>query len=380
LCLGFFFGILIIFTPSVFSFAEESNISTITKNGLILTIKTDKTEFYQDEIINIFWIIENTGNEPHTYLKRDYCDDGFDFQINGSGMENYQRLYPGFVLLISDDDPLVEKINYSLYGHILDLIEQGETREYDLIFYNTDADLLEDALKENHGVTKFSKGSYLSFITASVPVQEIPEVASYNFVGQIDDGEQIACPELIKMEELLAGESLEGEFPWSQRIKTKQSDFVPVTNGDYSVTIQFEPLREPIEANLNFKILKGNFPEPSNEITVKIEDKFITTLDPDVGFDDDISTKISIPNWIRNDAGTWSTGTEGNDKFVNGLKFLIEEEIISVSENVFTDEKIPLKVPDWLKNNARWWANGLISDSEYVFAMQYLIERQIISL
>jgi len=349
---GLFLG-LISFTPSVFSLNDEPNISTVPKNDLTLTLQTDKSEYYQDEVINISWNIENSGIEPYTYHKRDYCDDGVDFEINGPGLNNYQRLYPGFVLLISDDDPLVEKINYSLYGHILDLIEQGETREYDLIFYNTDADLLEDVLRENHGVTKFSKGSYLSFITASVPVQEIPKLANYNFIGEINDGEQIACPEAIKIEELLPGTSVEGEFSWSQRIKTKQSDFVPVTNGDYSVTVQFDPTREPIEANLNFKILKGDNPETS--------------------------TEISIPNWVRSDVGSWSTTSSGNEKFVNGLEFLISEEIISVSEKVLNDEKIS-QIPDWIKNNALWWADGRISDSDFVYGMQYLIERQVLRL
>jgi len=310
---------LISFTPNVFSIEEEPNISTVTKNGLTLTLKTDKSEYYQDEAINIFWNIENTGTEPTTFLKRDYCDDGVDFKISGPSMDNYLSLYPSFVLLISDDDPLLEKINYSLYGHILDLIEKGETREYDLIFYNTDADLLEDILRENHGVTKFNKGSYLSFITASVPVNEIPKVANYNFVGQINDGEQILCPEAIKMEELLPGKSVEGEFSWSQRIKTKQSDFVPVTDGDYSVIVQFDPTRESLVANLGFKILNEKLPETSNEISVKIDEEFASTQSPDIDSNPETSTDFSIPSWIKIDVESWSSGSEGNEKFVKGL-------------------------------------------------------------
>ncbi len=37
-------------------------------------------------------------------------------------------------------------------------------------------------------------------------------------------------------------------------------------------------------------------------------------------------------------------------------------------------------IPDWIKNNACWWAEGLIGDDDFVKGIQYLVEQGIIQV
>ena len=37
-------------------------------------------------------------------------------------------------------------------------------------------------------------------------------------------------------------------------------------------------------------------------------------------------------------------------------------------------------IPDWIKNNAGWWADGLIDDNSFVSGIQWLISNGIIML
>ena len=35
-------------------------------------------------------------------------------------------------------------------------------------------------------------------------------------------------------------------------------------------------------------------------------------------------------------------------------------------------------IPEWIKNNAAWWADGQIDDSTFVQGIQYMIKNEII--
>ena len=39
---------------------------------------------------------------------------------------------------------------------------------------------------------------------------------------------------------------------------------------------------------------------------------------------------VNVPDWIRNNAGWWADGLIGEDDFVNGIKYLVENGIIRV--------------------------------------------------
>ncbi|MAY24155.1 MAG: peptidase [Thaumarchaeota archaeon] len=87
----------------------------------------------------------------------------------------------------------------------------------------------------------------------------------------------------------------------------------------------------------------------------------------------------SVPVWVKNNAGWWSSGQIDDQSFVSGVKFLIEEGIITVpstTRSVSTSDSIP----DWVKNTAGWWSNNEISENDFLNAIQYLIKTGTMSV
>ena len=92
-----------------------------------------------------------------------------------------------------------------------------------------------------------------------------------------------------------------------------------------------------------------------------------------------ISNEISVPDWVRNNAGWWAEGQIGDKDFVTGIEFMIREDIIKVPP--ISDQSSESSViPEWVKNNAGWWSEQLISDKEFANGLQYLIANGIISV
>lgn len=92
------------------------------------------------------------------------------------------------------------------------------------------------------------------------------------------------------------------------------------------------------------------------------------------------SQEISIPDWVRNNAGWWSSGQIGDNDFAKGIEFLIKEGIIKVPVSSSGQTAGDPQIPDWVRNNAGWWSEGLISDTDFASGLQFLIENGIISV
>jgi len=91
--------------------------------------------------------------------------------------------------------------------------------------------------------------------------------------------------------------------------------------------------------------------------------------------------KITIPDWIRNNAEWWSQGTINDNDFVAGLQYLIEKDILQIPETTSTTTASQSnEIPSWIKNNADLWSQGLISDDDFVKGIQYLVEQGIIKV
>jgi len=107
-------------------------------------------------------------------------------------------------------------------------------------------------------------------------------------------------------------------------------------------------------------------------------------MDPEPGVDD-VKKVLYVPEWIKNSVEMWSEGQMNDDTFIQGMQFLVQEQIIdipleaNVSEvkdkniRIFEEEKIT-QVPKWVKDNAGWWSEGLLSDDEFILAMEYLLK------
>ena len=88
--------------------------------------------------------------------------------------------------------------------------------------------------------------------------------------------------------------------------------------------------------------------------------------------------ELSIPVWIKNNAGWWADGQIPDSTFVLGIQFLIQKEIIIIPNlPEHTSEKTE-SIPAWIKNNAGWWADGQIDDKTFVKGIEYLVNVGII--
>ena len=87
---------------------------------------------------------------------------------------------------------------------------------------------------------------------------------------------------------------------------------------------------------------------------------------------------VSVPDWIRNYAEWWAIGEITDSTFVSGIEFMLENDIIMISNisssgNISDDE-----IPGWIRNNAHWWSQDLISEDEFVNSLKFLIQEGII--
>lgn len=85
-----------------------------------------------------------------------------------------------------------------------------------------------------------------------------------------------------------------------------------------------------------------------------------------------------IPSWIKNNAKWWSGGSLGDQDFIKGIQYLIQNDIMKIPPT--SQSGSSLQIPSWVKNTAGWWANGQISDDEFVRAIQYLVANGIITV
>ena len=85
----------------------------------------------------------------------------------------------------------------------------------------------------------------------------------------------------------------------------------------------------------------------------------------------------SIPSWIKNNAGWWADGTIDDNSFVQGIQFLVKENILkipSTTQGTSSESEIPV----WIKNNAGWWADDSIDDAAFIQGIQFLIKEGIL--
>ena len=87
--------------------------------------------------------------------------------------------------------------------------------------------------------------------------------------------------------------------------------------------------------------------------------------------------EITIPDWIRNNALWWSEEQIDDTTFVQGIEYLIKNDIIVIPPTQQEDSSSQ-EIPSWIRNNAAWWAAGQIDDQTFVQGLEFLIKKGII--
>ena len=91
-----------------------------------------------------------------------------------------------------------------------------------------------------------------------------------------------------------------------------------------------------------------------------------------------VSDAVEIPSWIKNNAGWWAEGAIDDNAFVQGIQFLIKENVLKIPPTTQGSVSDAVEIPSWIKNNAGWWAEGAIDDNAFVQGIQYLIQEGIL--
>ncbi|WP_428325257.1 cupredoxin domain-containing protein [Nitrosopumilus sp.] len=91
-------------------------------------------------------------------------------------------------------------------------------------------------------------------------------------------------------------------------------------------------------------------------------------------------TKPAVPEWIKNNAEWWAEGAIDDDAFVQGIQFLIKENVLRIPATSSGEGSGSNEIPEWIKNNAGWWAEGAIDDDAFVQGIQFLITNGILQI
>ena len=111
-----------------------------------------------------------------------------------------------------------------------------------------------------------------------------------------------------------------------------------------------------------------------NPIQTKVTPQIISDI-----ISDNVESKKSIPEWIKNNAKWWAEGQIGDSEFTNGIQHLLAEKIIDIPDlSDQVSEKSQEGIPNWIKNNAGWWADGKISEDDFINGIKYLVAQGII--
>ena len=89
--------------------------------------------------------------------------------------------------------------------------------------------------------------------------------------------------------------------------------------------------------------------------------------------------QTSIPEWIKNNAGWWADGKIDDNAFIQGIQFLIKEDVLKIPPTT-QGTSSGSEIPAWIKNNAGWWADGKIDDNAFVQGIQFLIKEGIMKV
>jgi hypothetical protein len=177
------------------------------------------------------------------------------------------------------------------------------------------------------------------------------------------------------------------EFPTT----TPESTPEPIPESTPQSASNPKPIPEPtLKSSSTFTTLKlqiPNFPSLDKSPQYYI-DRYNTESDYKSWFDSqfpDISIynilgyedPISVPDWIRNNAEWWASGAITDSTFVTGIEFMLENNIIMIS-NIPSGDVSGDEIPDWVRNNAHWWSQDLISENEFVNSLEFLIQEGII--
>jgi len=164
----------------------------------------------------------------------------------------------------------------------------------------------------------------------------------------------------------------ENECPFKKEIFQKDYQY----RAGFEVSFSFYQLSEGKPQECSIHLTVSNFDGIILETIItdyKLEEPKLTqSLEKPV-------PENEIPDWVKNVTSFWCDDLIGDEAYVEGLQFMIDNGIIVVTATSSEGGGLQ-EIPEWVKNNACWWSEGLISDEEFVNAIEFLIQEGIIQV
>jgi len=173
------------------------------------------------------------------------------------------------------------------------------------------------------------------------------------------------------------GVDIFGPTPLTHSVTGSVSIPIMVTQGQpYDIVIEvYEIMFQPIPSETaSFSIMTG-----SENIQFQFTTK--NTLKINLAIDKNPSPDPkAIPEWIKSNASWWADGLIDDNSFVQGIQYLVKEEIINIPKLPYPSSWMDDSVPQWVKNNASWWADDLIPEDDFIKGIKYLVEKGVIQI
>jgi hypothetical protein len=102
--------------------------------------------------------------------------------------------------------------------------------------------------------------------------------------------------------------------------------------------------------------------------------------------EEELQTRPKVPSWVKTTASFWVKGGVEDKDFTGGIGFLIQEKIINIdeerqNENPNQDTGVePPPTPTWIKETTKWWVDGLVPEDQFLEGIKWLVTNNIISV
>jgi len=102
--------------------------------------------------------------------------------------------------------------------------------------------------------------------------------------------------------------------------------------------------------------------------------------------DEPVKLRPKVPTWVKTTAQFWVDGNVGDKDFTGGIGYLIQERIIdfkdkppkaSVSEGESDSEP---SVPTWIRETTKWWIEEKVPEDQFLEGIKWLVANKIISV
>ncbi|HSB83264.1 MAG TPA: polysaccharide deacetylase family protein [Nitrosarchaeum sp.] len=371
-------------TQKVVMIGQENNFKIVKSTQPTIIPKTENTSTKNDESVSSCNCVAFRFDDVQDY----WLNDVQSAYVNTFVEKNIPLTVGIIADSFGNDQKITEIIKEAANKNKIEIASQGVGNKPFTDFSKKEQD---DLLKQS-----------ISDILNSVGVRTqifIPPQNRYN-----NDTQQILIENKFthissnrSLEELPPPFSLKGEtlyrFPQTAttgKYSVEQNLFVGVSSGDtYVDTIN--SLKKYGFAVITshpqeFAIIQnGTYVNQINEEQIHELELLIQKLQSDgirivnVGKINLDSSDTVIPQWIKNNAGWWAQGSIEDNSFVQGIQYLIKNEIIKIPKTTDESDTKNTVIPQWIKNNAGWWAQGQITDSDFVQGIQYMINNKILT-